>query len=97
MKVRRRQIDKYVRMKAYMSSLLIRPSVRSFKMLQMISERYVSNDLKGMYNAQIAIKSQSKGPDIRTRIIRPLTCSRKLPGILYLHGGGYAFGEPEQD
>lgn len=97
MKVKRNQIDKNVRAKAYLSSLIIRPSVRSFKTLQKISERFIGSDIEGMFNDQIAIKSQSKGPDIRTRIIRPLNCQKKLPRVLYLHGGGYAFGEPEQD
>jgi len=96
-KVKRKQIDKNVRMKAYLSSLIIRPSVRSFKTLQKISERFIGNNIEGMFNDQIAIKSLNKGPDIRTRIIRPLNCDKKLPGVLYLHGGGYAFGEPEQD
>ena len=41
------------------------------------------------------IPSQSGGPDIRVRIFKPKKCTSKLPGMLYIHGGGYMIGTPE--
>jgi len=41
------------------------------------------------------IRSKSGGPDIRIRIFRPKNASKKLPAMLYNHGGGYMLGVPE--
>jgi acetyl esterase/lipase len=34
-------------------------------------------------------------PDVRVRIYEPFKKSPSLPGILYIHGGGYIIGSPE--
>jgi len=41
------------------------------------------------------IPSRNGGPDIRVRIFKPLNNSEKLPGMLYIHGGGYMMGSPD--
>jgi len=41
------------------------------------------------------IPSKNGGPDIRVRIFKPLNRSEKLPGMLYIHGGGYITGSPD--
>lgn len=51
---------------------------------------------KGLVNEKMTIKSTHGGPDIRLRVYRPENNSEKLPVMLYLHGGGYAIGSPEQ-
>ncbi len=51
---------------------------------------------KGLVNEKLSIKSNHGGPDIRLRIYKPENNSDKLPVMLYLHGGGYAVGSPEQ-
>lgn len=51
---------------------------------------------KGLVNEKVSIKSTHGGPDIRLRIYRPENNSDTLPVMLYLHGGGYALGNPEQ-
>lgn len=51
---------------------------------------------KGLINEKLSIKSNHGGPDIRLRVYRPENQTSKLPVMLYLHGGGYAMGSPEQ-
>jgi acetyl esterase/lipase len=41
------------------------------------------------------IPSQNGDLDIRIRIFKPLNATDKLPGMLYIHGGGYVIGNPE--
>lgn len=41
------------------------------------------------------IPSKNGGPDIRMRIYKPLNSTEKLPGMLYIHGGGYITGSPD--
>jgi len=62
---------------------------RSFKLLE-------GKVTKGLVNEKLFIKSNNGGPDIRVRIYRPENNNDKLPVMLYLHGGGYALGNPEQ-
>ena len=51
--------------------------------------------VKGLHCEQRYIPSRNGGPDIRIRIFKPLNVTEKLPGFLYLHGGGYSMGNPE--
>jgi len=50
---------------------------------------------KGLDNEKLLIKSNRGDADIRLRIYRPKNNAEKLPVLLYLHGGGYAMGNPE--
>ncbi|MCK5443456.1 MAG: alpha/beta hydrolase [Maribacter sp.] len=52
--------------------------------------------VKGLFNKERYIQSRHGGPDIRIRIYKPIQTTTKLPVLLYLHGGGYAIGCPEQ-
>lgn len=52
---------------------------------------------KALHCEETYIPSQStKGHNIRLRIFRPHNVKGKLPVLLYLHGGGYMIGNPEQ-
>ena len=51
--------------------------------------------IKGLHCENIYITSRDGGNDIRVRIFKPLNQSGKLPGMLYLHGGGFVMGNPE--
>lgn len=62
---------------------------RGFKMME-------GKILKGLVNREIYIRSNHAGPDIRVRVYMPENNADKLPVLLYLHGGGYAMGSPEQ-
>lgn len=59
------------------------------------SKQLKSINAKGLNCSEVYIPSRSGGPDIRVRIIKPLNCSQELPGLLYIHGGGYMVGVPE--
>lgn len=50
--------------------------------------------IKGLRSSEKLIPSLHDGPKIRTRIFRPEN-DEKLPGMLYIHGGGYLIGNPE--
>lgn len=52
-------------------------------------------NIKGLACSEIFIPSQHGGPDIRTRIFKPTGINGPLPAMLYLHGGGYIVGTPE--
>ena len=53
-------------------------------------------NIQGLACEERQIPSRSGGPPIRTRIYRPLNATKQLPIMLYLHGGGYVHGVPEQ-
>lgn len=53
------------------------------------------NTIAEVQNEERYIKS-SDGHEIRVRIFKPENSSGKLPAMLYMHGGGYFMGIPEQ-
>ncbi len=67
-----------------------------FSLLNRVFKLAEGKITKGLINEKISIKSNHSGPDIRVRIYRPENNTDKLPVMLYLHGGGYAIGNPEQ-
>ena len=52
-------------------------------------------EIKGLYNSQMKILSNHDGPLIDIRIYKPEKRDKKLPVVVYYHGGGYAIGSPE--
>jgi len=67
-----------------------------FKFLNRVGKLAEGKVTKGLINEKLSIKSNHGGPDIRLRIYKPENNGDKLPVMLYLHGGGYAIGNPEQ-
>lgn len=53
-------------------------------------------NIRGLDCQQRHVPSRNGGPPIRARIYRPIAAARPLPVMLYLHGGGYVHGVPEQ-
>ena len=53
-------------------------------------------NIKGLICRELHIPSRNDGPPIRLRIYRPTAAVGPLPVMLYLHGGGYVHGLPEQ-
>ncbi|MEQ8882419.1 MAG: alpha/beta hydrolase [Cyclobacteriaceae bacterium] len=66
-----------------------------FKLFNQASKRMEGKIAKGLINEKWSIKSNHGGPDIRLRVYRLEDNTEKLPVLLYLHGGGYAVGAPE--
>ena len=50
---------------------------------------------EGLKCEEIYIPSNDGSHQIRVRIYRPLNSEGPLPAMLYMHGGGYVFGNPE--
>lgn len=53
-------------------------------------------NIRGLDCREQHIASRNGGPPIRVRIYRPTPATSPLPVILYMHGGGYVQGVPEQ-
>jgi len=62
-----------------------------------LSRRAARQKVSGLDCDERRIPSLDGGPEVRVRIYRPVSGAgdRPLPGVLFLHGGGYAFGCPE--
>lgn len=60
------------------------------------SRRSKGKNIDGLHCEEKYIPSKNGGPDIRVRIFKPLNFTGKLPGMLYIHGGGYMLGNPEE-
>jgi acetyl esterase/lipase len=97
MRVTRDQIDPELRMAGRLSQLLLRPSERFFRFARRMSARAAGGDVPGLDCDERHIPSLDEGVDVRVRVYRSKSspASDGVPGVLFLHGGGYAFGAPE--
>ena len=99
MKVTRDMVDQDLR-GAYAVGRIIARSfhTRWFSLLVFRSTGAVlrGKSIKGLVCEERHIASRSGGPPIRVRIYRPTAAVGPLPVMLYLHGGGYVHGVPEQ-
>lgn len=64
-------------------------------MFNSLSAFGATGDIEGFHNEERFIKS-SEGHEIRVRIFKPFNAPDRLPAMLYVHGGGYLTGFPEQ-
>jgi len=67
-----------------------------FRFLYALARLLKGKQTKGLHNEERYISSKHGGPDIRIRVYKPKVTTAKLPVLLYLHGGGYAMGIPEE-
>jgi acetyl esterase/lipase len=97
MRVTRDMIDPELRIAGLIGKALFRPSLRFFRFMHGMTRRSVGQNLVGLDCDERHIPASDGGPEVRVRIYRPLTRtdSQALPGVLFLHGGGYALGNPE--
>lgn len=65
------------------------------RLLNANSARSKGKNIEGLDGEERYIPGRNGGPDIRVRIFKPLNVSGKLPGMLYIHGGGMVMGNPE--
>lgn len=69
----------------------------TIKLLNFFEQFTRGLSIKGLQCEEIFIPSKiTEGHHIRVRIFRPHKSKGKLPAMLYLHGGGYMIGNPEQ-
>jgi len=93
-----RSIDPELRLAGVAARTLLRPSAGLFRLLRRLDPRMHGADLPGVECEQRWVDSLEAGVRVRVRIYRSPGRARPagVPGVLFLHGGGYAFGSPEQ-
>ena len=84
--------DKYLSMKIL---AFMRSQVWVIKLLNKLSTKLKGMNIDELYCEERYISSRNGDPDIRIRIFKPLEKTGALPGLLYIHGGGYVIGNPE--
>jgi len=88
-------------LKPYTGRLRLVPYVTKYKWTVLFANLmtdllYKGKDIKGLDCQQVFIPSRASDVSIRARIYRPEGNHENLPVMLYLHGGGYMLGCPEQ-
>lgn len=68
----------------------------SVKLLSKLGAFAKGANIDGLHCEEIYVPARNGDPDIRTRIYKPLNTSDILPAMLYIHGGGYMVGTPEE-
>jgi acetyl esterase/lipase len=91
-------IDPELRAAGLVARILLRPSKGFFRFVRRLDRRMHGSDVPGLECEQRWVDSLDEGVRVRVRIYRPRrrASGAALPGVLFLHGGGYAFGSPEQ-
>jgi len=67
------------------------------RLFNFITDRNKGSNIPNLDCEERYIPSNHGGPDIRIRIFRPSNGAKQLPGMLYIHGGGYSMGNPEMN
>ncbi|SDO48242.1 alpha/beta hydrolase [Alkalicoccus daliensis] len=100
MKVTHKMVDKQLRTRGMLFNLLVKKSNEEKFIASMhhskkrMEKSFRGKDVKGLDCSEDWVK-RSDGSSIRVRIYRPLHQVEDVPGVLWLHGGGYAQGLPE--
>ncbi len=61
---------------------------------EQMDKRFKGKDVEGLDCSEEWV-SRGDGSSIRVRIYKPRAAVKELPGVLWMHGGGYAQGVPE--
>jgi acetyl esterase/lipase len=90
--------DPELRLAGIAARALLRPSERFFRLARRFDRRMRGSDVSDLECEQRWVDSLDEGVRVRVRCYRRPDGSERsdLPGVLFLHGGGYAFGSPEQ-
>jgi len=99
MKLTKKMFDKELRSMyrpgKIMSSILSKKwGVKLFN--RMMDKPSRGKSIKGIECSEMMMPSKNNGPDIRVRVFKPENVDGSLPGMLFIHGGGYIVGTPEQ-
>jgi acetyl esterase/lipase len=102
MKVTNKEIDKQLRFKGKLINLMtyassearfIKNAERNKKIMDIF---FAGKNIRGLQCNETWIPRRKDGSKLRIRIYKPLKPVENVPGILWIHGGGYAIGAPEQ-
>jgi len=98
MRVTFRSIDPELRLAGVAARAVFRPSEAFFRLARRVDRRMHGSDVPGLECEQRWVDSLDEGVRVRVRTYRsPRRSSGSgVPGVLFLHGGGYAMGSPEQ-
>ena len=98
-RVTRDMIDPELRTAGFLSRFLLTPSERRFRLLARLTARAAGTNEPGLHCEEHRVPSLDPGVDVRVRVYAPASRSadERLPGLLFLHGGGYAIGAPEMN
>ncbi|WP_321326977.1 alpha/beta hydrolase [uncultured Parasphingorhabdus sp.] len=90
-------IDPQLRRTAIMAKILFRPALWHFRLMHWLMSRLEGKVSAGLSLEQRWIDRSDGRGRIRLCVYRPDTAASQseLPVILYLHGGGFAMGNPE--
>jgi len=77
-------------------SLEALPEIRKVTTEDALREALSGGGGEGVKIRDLFIAGPEGAPDVRVRIYEPLDADRPLPGLLWIHGGGYVCGIPEQ-
>lgn len=100
MKITNQIIDKQLRLRGKLYNLLVNKSSEAkyinflHNSKKHMEKSFKSRDIEGLDCNEVWVPRKD-GSEIRTRIYKPLQVTKEIPGILWIHGGGYAQGVPE--
>lgn len=98
MRVTKDRIDPELRTAGTLMKLLFRPSEWFFRFARGLTARAAGSNVSSLDCEERRIPSLDEGVDVRVRVYRSKSRSgEKVPGVLFLHGGGYALGVPEMN
>lgn len=100
MKVSRKMVNKQLKFKGMLLDKLVTKSSEEAFIQSMhnskkqMDKRFKGKDMEGLDCSEEWV-SRGDGSSIRVRIYKPLRPVNNVPGVLWIHGGGYAQGVPE--
>lgn len=99
MKVSYKMIDRELRFKGFLYNFFISKSsekkyINFLHMVKKATEKQKGKIVAGLEMSEIWIK-RLDGSNLRLCIYKPSKLKGKVPGVLWLHGGGFAQGIPE--
>lgn len=89
-------IDKQYRTAGRLFKLIGRPSERGFRFLHRMLGSSAGKNMDGADSSTVMVARSDGEGAVRVRVFRPINATN-LPILIYLHGGGYAIGMPDQD
>ncbi|MGI2329111.1 alpha/beta hydrolase [Planococcus sp. YIM B11945] len=98
--VTRKMVNKQLRFRGMLLNRLVTKSsekkfVQSMhNSKQQMDKRFRGNDVGGLDCSEVLVERRD-GSAVRVRIYKPLRPVKNVPGVLWIHGGGYAQGVPE--
>ncbi|WP_339279066.1 alpha/beta hydrolase [Paenibacillus sp. FSL W8-1187] len=93
------RIDKQLRFRGKLVDFLLRSKseakwIEAMRKSKRRSDKSIGKNIEGLSCSEEWIP-RPDGSKLRIRIYKPLHSEGRLPGVLWLHGGGYAMGNPE--